>query len=66
MRYGLALEKIEAAADKTGARTMSLQYLDALRALGAGPSTKFVLPMEFTALLRPLQDHVERAGEAKT
>lgn len=64
--YGLALERIEAAADKIGARTMSLQYLDALRALGAGPATKFVLPMEFTALLRPLLDHVERSGEAKT
>jgi regulator of protease activity HflC (stomatin/prohibitin superfamily) len=63
--YGLALERIEAAADKIGAKTMSLQYLDALRALGAGPATKFVLPMEFTALLRPLLEHVERSGEAK-
>jgi len=44
---------------------MSLQYLDALRAVGTGPATKFVLPMEFTALLRPLLDHVERAGEVK-
>ena len=36
------------------------------RALGTRSSTKFVLPMEFTALLRPLLDHVERTGEAKT
>lgn len=64
--YGLALERIEAAAAKIGAKTMSLQYLDALRTLGTGPSTKFVLPMEFTALLRPLLEHVERSGEAKS
>ncbi|HJW91062.1 MAG TPA: SPFH domain-containing protein [Anaerolineales bacterium] len=64
--YGLALEKIEAAANTIGSKTMSLQYLDALRTLGAGPATKFVLPMEFTALLRPLVDHVERGGELNT
>jgi len=44
-------------------KRMSLQYLDALRTLGASPATKFVLPMEFTALLRPLVDHTIRAGE---
>ena len=60
-----ALEKIEAAANAIGSKTMSLQYLDALRTLGAGPATKFVLPMEFTALLRPLIDHAERAAEPK-
>jgi len=63
--YALALEKIEAAADTIGSKTMSLQYLDALRAVGTGPATKFVLPMEFTALLRPLVAHVERSDEAK-
>jgi len=63
--YALALEKIEAAASAIGSKTMSLQYLDALRTVGTGPATKFVLPMEFTALLRPLVDHAERAGEPK-
>jgi hypothetical protein len=38
------------------AKTMSLQYLDALRALGQSPATKFVVPMEFTTMLRPLVD----------
>ncbi len=32
---------------------MSLQYLDTLKALGAGPATKFIFPMEFANLLRP-------------
>ena len=37
-------------------KTMSLQYLEALKALGAGPATKFVIPMEFTRLLEPFVD----------
>ncbi len=44
---------------------MSLQDLDALRTLGAGPATQFVLPMEFTALLRPLVTHAEQADTPK-
>lgn len=57
----LALEKIESAANAIGSKTMSLQYLETLRTVGTGPATKFVLPMEFTALLRPLIGHAERA-----
>lgn len=60
--YALALEKIEAAANAIGSKTMSLQYLEALRTVGTGPATKFVLPMEFTALLRPLVEHVEQGN----
>jgi len=63
--YALALEKIEAAAGAIGSNSMSLQYLDALRAVGISPATKFVLPMEFTTLLRPLITHTEQAGELK-
>ena len=33
---------------------MALQYLDALKALGAGPATKFVIPLEFTQLIGPI------------
>jgi regulator of protease activity HflC (stomatin/prohibitin superfamily) len=63
--YALALDKIEAAANAIGSKTMSLQYLDMLRTLGGSPATKFVLPMEFTTLLRPLIDHAERSGKAE-
>jgi len=63
--YAIALEKIEAAATAIGSKTMSLQYLDALRMLGSGPATKFVLPMEFTALLRPFVSHAEQADGPK-
>ena len=40
--------------------TMALQYLDALKALGAGPATKFVIPLEFTQLLKPFGNYLEK------
>jgi len=33
------------------ANTMTLQYVDALKELGSGDSTKFVLPLELTKML---------------
>ena len=39
---------------------MSLQYLEALKALGASPSTKFIIPTEFTRLIEPFAGFVER------
>jgi len=49
--FALALSKIFETAKGVDAKTMSLQYLDALKTLGASPSTKFVLPLELTSLL---------------
>lgn len=49
--YAQALETVYGAATKIDAKTMGLQYLDTLKALGGSPSTKFVLPMEFSSLL---------------
>ena len=46
-----ALETVFAAASKIDAKTMGLQYLDALMSLGASESTKFVVPMEFANML---------------
>ena len=54
--FALALHKVFEVASTVDAKTMGLQYLDTLRALGAGPATKIVFPMEFTSLLRPLLD----------
>ena len=39
---------------------MALQYLEALKALGASPATKFVIPTEFTRLVEPFAGFVER------
>jgi hypothetical protein len=41
---------------------MTLQYLDALKALGASPATKFVFPMEVTRLVTRLSSLVGNAG----
>jgi regulator of protease activity HflC (stomatin/prohibitin superfamily) len=49
--FSLALAKIFEVAQGLDANTMSLQYLDALKQIGASPSTKFVVPMELSTLL---------------
>ena len=54
--FSEALTRIFHAATDIDQKTMSLQYLEALKALGAGPATKFVIPMEFTRLLDPFID----------
>jgi regulator of protease activity HflC (stomatin/prohibitin superfamily) len=51
--FSLGLQTVFQVAQNVDAKTMGLQYLDALRALGASPATKLVFPLEFTALLRP-------------
>jgi regulator of protease activity HflC (stomatin/prohibitin superfamily) len=60
--FSLALDKINEAASHADARTITLQYLDALRSLGSSPATKFVIPTEFTSLLQPLIGMAQRAG----
>lgn len=49
--FALALGKIYDVAKHVDSKTMSLQYLEALKAIGTSPSTKFIFPMEFTSLL---------------
>ncbi len=56
--YSLALTKIYEAAQNVDSKTMSLQYLDALKALGAGSATKFIFPLEFANLLKPIAGQV--------
>jgi regulator of protease activity HflC (stomatin/prohibitin superfamily) len=61
--FSMALSKIFAVAKTVDANTMSLQYLDALKQIGASPSTKFVVPMELASLL---QGVVGSAGRSFT
>ena len=51
--FSNALDKIHSVARNIDANTLSLQYFDTLKELGAGASTKFIFPMEFTKLLSP-------------
>ena len=49
--YAEALKAIHGVAQGVAANTMTLQYVDALKELGSGDSTKFVLPLELTKML---------------
>jgi regulator of protease activity HflC (stomatin/prohibitin superfamily) len=61
--YAGALNQIFGAAKGIDSKTMMLQYLDTLKALGASPSTKYIFPMEFTSLLGPLRDYAKEANK---
>ena len=52
--YAEALKAIHGVAQGVDANTMTLQYVDALKELGSGDSTKFVLPLELTKMLGAL------------
>jgi regulator of protease activity HflC (stomatin/prohibitin superfamily) len=49
--FALALQKIFETASGVDEKTMRLQYLDALKQVGAGPSSKIVVPMEISGLV---------------
>jgi regulator of protease activity HflC (stomatin/prohibitin superfamily) len=66
--FSQALTRIFQAATGIDEKTMALQYLDALKALGASPATKFVIPTEFTRLIEPFTGYVQKGmsgGEEK-
>ena len=58
--FSQALERIFSAARLIDEKTMALQYLEALKSLGASPSTKFVIPTEFSRLADQVGGYVER------
>ncbi len=49
--YAAALDRIFSVANQIDQKTMTLQYFEALKNIGAGASTKFIFPMEFTSLM---------------
>ena len=63
--FSQALQQIFSAAKGIDQKTMALQYLEALKALGASPATKFVIPTEFTRLVEPIAGYVERGMRAE-
>ncbi len=52
--YSVALDKIFSVAKTVDSKTMTLQYLDALKTIGTSPSTKYIFPMELTNMLKPI------------
>ncbi len=57
--YSDALKRIYAAAKTIDDRTMTLQYFEALKDLGDGASTKYVIPLELTDLARRLGNFLD-------
>jgi regulator of protease activity HflC (stomatin/prohibitin superfamily) len=62
--FAASLEAIDRQARDAASNTMALQYMQTLREVGASPSTKFVLPMEFTTLAHQVLDSMNQRGQA--
>jgi len=60
--FSEALQRIFSAASGVDEKTMALQYLEALKAIGSSASTKYVIPFEFTQLLQPLVGYLARSA----
>jgi regulator of protease activity HflC (stomatin/prohibitin superfamily) len=58
--FSQALERIFQAASGIDEKTMTLQYFDALKNLGATQATKFVIPLEFAEMGRMLSRYVDK------
>ena len=61
--FALALRTINETASHADSRTMGLQYLEALKALGSSEATKFVIPVELTGILQGIAGQADRAFE---
>jgi regulator of protease activity HflC (stomatin/prohibitin superfamily) len=62
--YASALQTIFGAARGIDEKTMALQYLEALKTLAAGDSTKWIVPMELSELTRPLSSAMRVVRQA--
>jgi regulator of protease activity HflC (stomatin/prohibitin superfamily) len=49
--FSAALEKIYSVAQTVDPKTMTLQYFETLKNIGASASTKYIFPLEFTSML---------------
>lgn len=56
--YADALNLINDSAQVAHGNTMGLQYLDAMKILGEGQSTKWIIPMELTAVARSIGERL--------
>ena len=59
--YALGLNEVYKVAQEVDSKTLTLQYLEALKALGEGAATKFVIPTEFVNLVQPLAASARQA-----
>jgi regulator of protease activity HflC (stomatin/prohibitin superfamily) len=62
--YAMALTTIFNAAKEIDQKTMALQYLDMMKVLGSSNSTKYIIPMEFTEMLKPFTETLRTASSS--
>jgi regulator of protease activity HflC (stomatin/prohibitin superfamily) len=60
--FSLALQRIFEVASTVDDNTMRLQYLEALKQIGASPSSKVVVPMELSGLVATFTSIAEAAS----
>jgi len=58
--FSQALERIFSAARLVDEKTMTLQYLEALKGLGQSPATKYIIPVEFVQLADSISNYTKR------
>ncbi len=61
--FAAALKTVEEEAHMAGSNTMYLQYMNALRDIGASPSTKFVLPLELINVVQQFSAGLTSNGQ---
>lgn len=59
-----ALDRIFSVAQTVDPKTMTLQYFETLKSIGASPSTKYIFPMEFTSMLENFVSSRKEEGKA--
>jgi regulator of protease activity HflC (stomatin/prohibitin superfamily) len=62
--YAQALETVFNAAREVDAKTMTIQVIEGLKAIGSSPSSTLVIPMEFTRLLGQIGDYLDQSTSA--
>jgi len=63
--FATALDKIYETAKTVDEKTMALQYLEVLKAVGTSPSTKYIFPLETLKFLEPLAQMAGTAMQSK-
>jgi regulator of protease activity HflC (stomatin/prohibitin superfamily) len=63
--FAVALDRVYNTAKEVDEKTMALQYLDVLKAVGTSPSTKYIFPLETLKFLEPLAQMLGQAVQPK-
>jgi regulator of protease activity HflC (stomatin/prohibitin superfamily) len=64
--FAAAITTVYGAVSPVDAKTMAIQYLDALRALGTSDATKIVLPFDLTAMASGIASLARDAFDGRT